>query len=91
LRTDLILPHKTKTPRRRANAPGPDREETAAMPEPSKKNSTRGRGTTVVSISLNDVELERLAAHCRATGLGRSGTIAVLLFRSTPRPRKRAK
>jgi|HubBroStandDraft_1064217.scaffolds.fasta_scaffold10079_3 hypothetical protein len=56
-----------------------------------RKNSTRGRGTTVVSISLNDVELERLAAHCRATGLGRSGTIAALLFRSTPRPRKRAK
>lgn len=50
-----------------------------------KKNTTRGRGTTVVSISLNDVELERLAAHVSASGLSRSGTIACLLFRVTPR------
>ena len=54
----------------------------------ASKNTTRGRGTTVVSISLNDIEIERLAAHMSASGLSRSGTIACLLFRVTPRRRK---
>jgi hypothetical protein len=85
-----VRPSETAA-RRDANLPGPGSEESAAVNQASRKNTTRGRGTSVVSISLNEVELGRLDAHCQATGLGRSATISVLLFRSAPRPRKRAK
>jgi Ribbon-helix-helix protein, copG family len=46
------------------------------------------RKRKMITITLSDVEIERLDAHAAARGLSRSGTIASLLFRVTPKRRK---